>query len=146
MKKPIEQQVAELTIEQRNSLKEIYKKFTMSAIIVWVIAFLVGAGLFANFTVKAEEAKDRRDSIQTQIDLNETTFTLNFDLYDELHEAEDEYYDMQGKKPLAFFALGGILLIGIGTVCGIFKSKYPYFSEKKYSYLKKSGYYNSLQN
>lgn len=146
MKKTIEQQVAELTFEQKNTLKEIYKKFAISVLIVWVVAFLVGAGLFVNFTVKAEEAKDRKESIQTQINLNKMSFNFNFDLYDELYEAEDEYYDMQEKKPLAFFALSGILLIGFGIVLVTFKSKYPYFSEKKYSHLKKTGFYSNLQN
>lgn len=146
MKRTIEQQIVELTFEQKNNLKEIYKKFAISVAIVWVIAFLVGAGLFVSFTVKAEEARDRKESIQAQIDLNKMSFNFNFDLYDELYEAEDEYYDMQGKKPLAFFALGGVLLIGFGIVLVTFKSKYPYFSEKKYSYLKKTGFFSNFQN
>ncbi len=145
MKKPIEQQIAELTYEQKNSLKDIYKKFLTSFIVVWVIAFLVGAGLFITFTVKAQEAKDRYDYLQTKIDLHAANYNWDFDLYDEKMDAFDEYYDMQEKKPLAFFAGGAVLALGLVLVLGIFKSKYPYFSEKKYSYLKKTGYYNNPQ-
>ena len=137
--------MAELTYEQKSSLKDIYKKFLTSFIIVWVVSFLVGASLFVTYAVKAEEAKNEYNYIETQIVLGEANSNWNFDLYDKKYEAFEEYNDMNGKKPLAFFAAGAVLLIGFGLVLGIFKVKYPYFSEKKYSYLKKTGYYNNPQ-
>lgn len=143
MKKPIEQQIAELTHEQRNSIKGIYKKYIVVYVAVLVIGIIVSAVSFMFVSMKLEKAEERYERLAIQQEINEKNGTFDFELSDEKTEAMDEYYDL---KPIRIFSLltGPIvILIGTGVIFGIFKSKYPYFSEKKYTYLKKNGYYNN---
>ena len=145
MAKPIEQQIAELTIEQRNSLPKIYKKYLICLGCIVLAGIIVLVSMFAVVSMKLEKAQERYERLETQQALNEMNGTFDFALSDEKLEAMDEYYDMIPLKPLSLCVGGAIILIGTLALFLIFRLKYPYFSEKKYTYLKKRGYYNAPQ-
>lgn len=143
LEKTIEQQVAELTPQQKNSIKDIYKKFIIVYVVVLVIGIIVSAASFMFVSMKLEQAQERYERLETQQAINEMNGTFDFALSDEKMEAIDEYYDL---KPIRVFSLltgPVVILIGTGVILVVFKSKYPYFSEKKYTYLKKVGYFNN---
>lgn len=145
MAKPIEQQVAELTNEQRSSIKSIYKKMVIVEICCIIIGLIISACSFVFVAVKAEEAKDRYEMLETQQALNEMNGTFSFALSDEEMEAMDEYYDYKGIQIFSLLPGLGLSLIGIIVSYCIMKAKYPYYSEGKYKYLRNSGYYNAPQ-
>ncbi len=133
----IEQQIAELTPEQKNNMGKIYKRYIICLISVFLIGVLVGIGIFAKASINEKKAKDEHDGLQTKIELSEITHKYDTSLFDESSEALDEYYDAKLLKSSALAIGSAISLIGILVVFIAFKKKYPYFSEKKYSYLKK---------
>ncbi len=136
-KKPIEQQVAELTLEQKSNMGKIYKKYIIWLIAIFLVGVLVGIGISAEASINEKRAKDKHDKIQTQIELNEATNKYDFSLFDESLEALDEYYDAKQRKNSALVTGSAISFFGVLGVYFIFKKKYPYFSERKYAYLKK---------
>ncbi|MBO5870634.1 MAG: hypothetical protein J6Q89_07795 [Clostridia bacterium] len=133
----LEQRVAELTPEQKSNMGKIYKNYIISLLSVILVGVLLTIGLFLEGSIKEERAKDEYDKIQTMIELNETNNKYDFSLFDESLEALDEFYDMKQKKNLSFVIGSGVTFFGVLAVYFIFKIKYPYFSEKKYTYLKK---------
>jgi hypothetical protein len=133
----IEQQIAELTPEQRNNMGKIYKKLILSLIAVVLVGVLVGVGLFVEASIRLEKAEEKHDRISTKIELNTASNSYDFSLYDEQKEALNEYYDIKQERPVSLVIGTGISFIGVVAVGLVFKAKYPYFSEKKYSYLKK---------
>ncbi len=143
MAKPIEQQVAELTNEQRNSIKSIYKKAVIAEICCIIIGLIISACSFVFVAVKAEEAEDRYNKLDAQVSMN----PFDFDLRDEWLDAMDEYHTYEDKGIKILSIVPGLILAFVGIIASlcIIKAKYPYFSEKKYTYLKKSGYYNAPQ-
>ena len=136
-KKTIEQQIAELTPEQKNNMGKIYKKYVLSLISIVLVGVILIIGIFAYASIREEQAKDEHDKIQATIELNKSNNTYDFSLYDESMEAIDEYYNIKQLKPLSLVIGGIVTMIGVVIVYVIFKKKYPYFSEKKYTYLKK---------
>lgn len=138
MSKPsIEQQVAELTPEQRNRMGTVYKKYLITLLLVALAGVLVTIGLFVEANIRETIAHNRHEALQAEIELNEMTNTYNAALFDESQEALDEYYDSKQQKGLSLMIGSGVMLGGLVITYGIFKKKYPYFSEKKYAYLKK---------
>ncbi len=133
----LEQQIAELTPEQKNNMGKIYKKYIIFLISILLVGVLVGIGIFAEASINEKKAKDKHDKIQTLIELNETTNKYDFSLFDEDLEALDEYYDAKLRKNSALVIGSAIAFFGVLGVYFTFKKKYPYFSEKKYTYLKK---------
>ena len=132
-----EQQIAALTPEQKRSMGTIYKKYIVTLLLIALAGVFIIAGLFVGATIREGNAKVRYDAIQTQIELNEMTNTYDASLFDESSEALDEYYDMKQQKNLSLVIGSGVVVVGVLVTYGIFKKKYPYFSEKKYTYLKK---------
>ena len=127
-RKPIEQQVAELTPEQKNNMGKIYKKYSISIVSILLIFFILVIAMFAYASSKEKQAKTRADMI-----LENNIFSS----YDEREELLEEYYDAKQLKPLTLIVGGGVSLAAIVVVCLIIQRKYPYFSEQKYKYLKK---------
>lgn len=134
----IEQQIAELTPEQRNAMGNIYKKYVISLIVVFLLGVLAAVGMFVEASIREGQANDELDKIQTMIALNEITNKYDFSLFDESSEALDEYYDAKHDKNWAPAKGSAVSFFGVLIVIIIFKKKYPYFSEKKYTYLKKA--------
>ena len=134
---PIEQQIAELTPEQKNAMGKIYKKYAISIIAVLLLCVIAIVVLYAQASTKEEQAKEEYDIIQTKIALYEQAKRYDLSLYDESMKALDEYHDAQQAKYFVLVAVSVVGILGILAVMFIFKKKYPYFSEKKYAYLKK---------
>ena len=129
-KKPIEQQVAELTPEQKSKMGKIYKGYliaTISVLLASVIAIVV---LYSGASIRCEQAKEKYDRLEAQS-------LYNINLFDERMEAMDAYYDAKIDKGVALMIGGGIGSVCLLAVAIFVKVKYPYFSEKKYTYLKK---------
>ena len=139
--KTVEQQVAELTQEQKNNMGKIYKNYVFSLISVVLVGVILIIGIFAYASIEGEKAKDRYDAYQTSQEIREQTDKLQgkFTVYGigEGMELLDEYYKFERLKPLALVIGGVVVMIGVIIVYLVFKNKYPYFSEKKYKYLKK---------
>ena len=114
-----------------------YKKYVLSIVLVFCVGILIALGLFAEASIREEKAKEKHNRIQAQIELNEQTNEYDFSLFDESSNALDEYYDMKQQKNLSLVIGSGIAFFGVLITYFIFKRKYPYFSEKKYNYLKK---------
>ena len=133
----VEQQVAELTAEQKSNMGKIYKKYILSVVLVALAGVLIAIGLFVEAGIKEEKAKDKYDGIQIQQELNELTNEYDFSLFDESIEALDAYHDAQRQKDTCLMIGSGVAFFGVLTVYFVFRKKYPYFSEKKYACLKK---------
>lgn len=129
----IEQQITELTPEQRNNMGKIYKKYVISLVSLVIIGVLLSLVIFAAASIKEERAENRYDRYQTELAIN----PYDFSLMEASSDAFDEYMDIAENKYLSFVLGGSFILLGCFVVYFIFKIKYPYFSEKKYSYLKK---------
>ena len=140
MKKPIEQQVAELTLEQRGSLKKIYKRTLVAELIVAGIAIFACLAMFIFLGIETAEAKEEMEFYQTQIEIEENMPGLNFDfeLHEEYREAMDEYYDLKQVTNIAYIAIGLLAMLAIVGIAIFVKTQYPYFSEAKYRYCKKN--------
>lgn len=137
-KNTIEQQVAELTNEQRLTVMSIGKKYRLSllpAIFISIIAVIVSVCFLA-------ESKDISESIESYQYLRELSMEdLNFTKAFEYSETIDELFDKKdecSKAATTTLIIGGItgIVYIIGTIL-FFKTKYPYFTEGKYEYLKK---------
>ncbi len=136
--KSIEQQIAELTPEQKSNMGKIFKREIISIAAV-LIGFIVIAGsIFAYASIKEKQAKVEYDTIQAQIEFNTTIHYHDLTFYDKSEELFDEYYDMKQLKTDSLMVGSGVSLAAVLVICAIFKVKYPYFSEKKYKYLKKT--------
>ncbi len=136
-KKTIEEQIAELTPEQKNSMGKIYKKLNISIITVFLICIVLIIGIFFYFHNEEKRASDEHDRIQTTIDINSSNYKYDFSLYDDSDEALDRVYDMQEAQYLTIIIGCLVGILAIGMILVVFKTKYPYYSEKKYKYLKK---------
>ena len=139
--KTVEQQVAELTQEQKNNMGKIYKNYVFSLISVVLVGVILIIGIFAYASIEGEKAKDKYDAYQTSQEIREQTDKLQGKItvygIGEGMELLDEYHKMKLLKPLSLVIGGVVCMIGVIAVYLIFKKKYPYFSEKKYTYLKK---------
>ena len=140
MKKTIEQQVAELTPEQRGSLKKIYKRTFVAELIVAGIALFACLAMFIFLGIETAEAKEEMEYYQTQIEIEENMpgFHFDFELHEEYQEAMDEYYDLKQITNIGYIAIGLFAILAIVGIAVFVKTKYPYFSEAKYRYCKKN--------
>jgi len=135
--KTLQEQIAELTEDQKNNMGKIYKKYVISIAVILVISICTIVGLLVTGSIREEKAKEKYDRIQTQIAMNERLNIHDFSLLDESSEASDAYYDIIEQKYLSIGIVAGVGFVGLLIIYFIFKRKYPYFSEKKYAYLKK---------
>ena len=137
MKKPIEQQVAELTPEQRGNLGKAFKLMIMLIIISLLIGILTGLVFYAENKEQEKIAKEKYDETQAKIDEASENNIFDLSLYDDNLEAMNEYYDKKNKTYRGV-VYGGIVASGCCFASAFYMNyKYPYFSEKKYFYLKK---------
>lgn len=137
--RPIEIQVAELNEEQKDNIVKLYKK-QFNWTIVAMIVFLIAVVFFIGFRVVAADAADEHERIETSIALNEVTNTYNFELYEESMDALNRQYDFKQYSHLSLIIGGGVSIVFSGTalaIVGSGKKKMPYYSEKKYRYIKK---------
>ena len=103
-----------------------------------MVGVLVAVGMFVEARIRERRAKDEHDKIQTMIALNEKNNKYDFSLFDESSDALHEYYDAKRDKSSALVKGSVISFFGVLAVIIVFKKKYPFFSEKKYTYLKKA--------
>lgn len=136
-KMSIEQQVAELTPEQKNNLLKAWKKYVKISIAIVVLMFIALIGMYVEAGIRVEEANDKYERIQTQIALNEYNGGYDSSLYSARYDAWDELYDAKQDQNRAFIICGGAGFVAALVTLFVFKKKYPHFSEKKCRYLKK---------
>lgn len=136
-KKTMEQQITELTTEQRNNLGKIFKKLMISYTVIISLGVILSIGLLLFSTMKAGHAKSQYDAIQNQLDYNQRNNIYNLDLFDESSALFDEYLDWIEFRPLSVTVVAIIAIVAVLITLLIFKIKYPYFSEDKYLYLRK---------
>ena len=137
--RPIEIQVAELNEEQKDNIVKLYKK-QFNWTIVAMIVLIIAVGFFIGFRVVSAEAADEHEKIETSIALNEDSNTYNFELFEESMDALNRQYDFEQYSHLSLIIGGGVSLIFSGIALAIVssgKKQMPYYSEKKYRYIKK---------
>ncbi|MBR5239294.1 MAG: hypothetical protein IKW04_01795 [Clostridia bacterium] len=149
MKKTLEEQIAELTPEQKSNMKTIYKKYfccTTCICIIFVIIMIAGFGYFSKEEQKAKAIYDYKvTTIELDNQFKEQLAEINGEMYigpnsyevPEVAAAREKYQNMSLAKFGTLVVGGAIGLVSTLAVFCIFKKKYPYFSEKKYKYLKK---------
>lgn len=133
----IEQQIAELTPEQKANMGKLFKKYIAGIVVVCLVAILAAGGLFVETSLRLEKAEERYERISTEIELNAENNTYDLSLFDEKREALDEYYDIKEERLNSLYVGCAIAFFGVIVIEVIYRKKYPYFSEKKYAYLKK---------
>ena len=133
-KTTIEQQVAALTPEQRANMKPIYRKYFSASILVLLLAVVLGVVSFLLISKAADDAKARLDELDRLTDENPSYI---LECIDEKLDCIDRYYDMKSLKPMALGVFGIVCILGAIVIYFVFKRKYPYFSEKKYAFIKK---------
>ena len=143
MKKPIEQQIAELTEEQKANLKPLYKKYGIILLSILGICAILGTIGYLYTSSLVNEAEEKYNDLCYATELNADLGIIDLDLMDEHHEAMDAYFDLLPFTYAPIGAAGLLLIIGVLVTYFVFKKKYPYFTEKRYTYLKKSGYYTA---
>lgn len=138
--RPIEIQVAELNEEQKNNIVMLYKK-QFKILIIAMIVFAVVIVAFIGFRIAASIAKDDWDRIETSITLSGMDGSYDMGLFDANYDAMNRYYDLLQYSNLSLMIGGGLALI-IGCISLIVlsngKKQFPYYSEKKYRYIKKT--------
>ena len=139
MKDSIENQVAQLTEEQKRNMGKIYKKYTISLCSIFVITVITAVFAYFYFGAQAEKAADRYEAMKTQNELQQMQAEMTGSFYVPPANTSTlvAYYDLLQDQGISIMVIGIIGLICEFAVYLIFKKKYPYFSEKKYKYLKK---------
>jgi len=162
--KTMEQQIAELTPEQKASMGGIYRMYVICLAVMAIAALLVGGGLFLHFNGEANEIGKRIEALEGMREVAEANAEVEAKLSDKLHneitggeldtvdmkvavasmeytgkirDLQDEKSSMQQNRYRALMITGAALLVLLVAVIIIFKVKYPYFSENKYEYMKK---------
>lgn len=135
--KPIEQQVAELTPQQRMSLGKIFKWYLVTLILLVAIGVSLVVGLYVYYDSAADAAELKHDAVQLHIALNEGLGEFDLSLYDKSQQYLDEYFDMEQMKSSALLIGSGFSFVGVLVLYLVVKLKYPYFSEQKYFYVRK---------
>lgn len=131
--RPIDIQVAELTPEQKRKIPKIYKAHLLFSFIL--VGALLVALLFAQIGVL--NARSDLEAIQDKINSAVPEWT-GIQYFAE-ETAAYEAYDSAIHVRMLISIIGGItvLILALGAQLFISK-KYPFYSEKKYTYLKKS--------
>lgn len=134
----MQEQVAELSYEQKLSIMKIRKCAVIFEAFLMVI-LVVALALTVFFHIQAADAKDEADRIDTMRKLDAINGKFSLNSFDEWEEAFDRYCDMQDAGMYTML-IGGVVLVlgGVGELVYI-KTKYPYYSDKKYKYIKKNG-------
>ena len=133
---PIEEQVSQLTKEQRDNIPKIRKQL-ISVIAIFAIAcILLGAVASLAYTLKANNALTQfkatmKELLETDDNLKRFELLVKQNEYLEVYEQSLKV----GHYPLVFAAVG--ILIGATIIIMVFNKKYPYFSEQRYSYIRK---------
>ncbi len=133
----IQEKIAAMTPEQKRSIGGLYKKYITTLVIIVVIGAVITAGFYFFFSLQADSAYDEYEAISTTIELDGMKGYCDFSLYEKQLESYNRYCDFEVLKPLSFSFGGLILIIGTLATFFVYKKKYPYFSEKAHSYLKK---------
>lgn len=134
MEMSIEQQVAALTDEQKANMGRIYKRYVTTLLSIVAAVVIVAVAVFVCITLKIDEVQNKREALAISMQLDPLN---SLSLFDESSALLDQYYDLQQWKSYVLILAGVTALMAVLIVFVIFKKKYPYFSEKKYTYLKK---------
>lgn len=127
--RPIEMQVAELTPEQRKKLPKIYTTSVIAVVVPVIVLVLVVFGLFARGFELREEAVLHTEMIDMGV--------YDFTEYDEFYEKMDEA-DAMIETAFIVSGVGAVFLIVYVLIFNVaIYKRYPYYSEKRYFYLKK---------
>lgn len=130
--RPIDIQVAELTPEHKRKIPKIYKAHLLFSFVL--IGSLLVALLFAQIGVFA--ARSDLDAVQHKIHAGGSLGGIH---YFAEETAAYEAYDSAIHTRMLVSIIGGIsvLILALGAQVFIAK-KFPFYSEKKYTYLKNS--------
>jgi len=138
----MEQQIASLTPEQRASMKPIYRRYALCLVASIVLAVVVTVVLFLIFRAELAKAEEEYDRLDRAVELEEQKQEMfggfiDLDLLAAHSDAMEHYFDCKGRTFVPFI-IGGFMLFALAlVVMVVFKVKYPFFSEKRYGYLKK---------
>jgi len=154
MKKNIEQEVATLTTEQKDSLPDIYKTQMIGQTLILTIFLIVATILFTRFSIKENAAEDNYNLLTSNQNMTMTvdgtiTNSLSLDSMQmsSIHILDNDDAQLQlleEKKEMGTFKWVSLAVCGVSGLICIFilhfllKKKHPYYSEKKYKYLKKN--------
>ena len=128
--RPIAVQVAELTDEQRANIPNIYKKHFIFSVCTVLVEFVLMA-ITAFMYIKAEAMYKEYNSIG----LN--TFDLgNIQKRSELWQNYDKMSDLVFIMFIVIMVYSVIMIIASLLVKSYITKKYPYYSEKRYRYIK----------
>lgn len=133
--KSIEKQISELTEEQKINILEKGKRFCIVSIVCYIVMFMIIGGWFVLSSVMIEGAEANVNMLKTKLDLGigEHSVVLNQWL-DAIHVHGiilDVCSAVNVVIAVAFLSFLAIRII-------LFKKKYPYYSDRRYSYLKKA--------
>ena len=141
-KKPVSEIAAELTEEQKKTVKKLFV-INVAAVCVAIAMALVFAFLLGTGTVAKNEAKDQLDDYYERQEMLADKDPLYF-LNEE--NLENPYYDQYMEISGSLLQLskimmicGGVLFVIMVIAAVVQSKKYPYYSEKLYFYLKKNG-------
>lgn len=150
-KRPIQQQVAELTEEQKDNIVSAFKKSLWSMIPLYVL-FICAVILVNVWSGQATEAywaaSDRqyevRDMYADIVQIDGETLTLwNLDHpkvieADSLAEAAEQKADALKAARIYVLIVGAVVLVGGNVILNLMVAKkYPYYTEKRYYCIKK---------
>ena len=127
--RPIEMQVATLTPEQRAKIPKIFKTALVLCLVPLFIFLLTVIATYARVFELREEAELHSEMIDMGV--------YDFTAYDEYYDMLDEV-DKANETAFVVTVAGAISIIVYVLVVNLVISKrYPFYSEKRYYYLKK---------
>ncbi len=159
MTKNIAQEVAELTSEQKNNIANIHLKQLVGETLIITITLIVAIVSFVRFSIKENAANTTYVFLKENPSFSSISCEIIGDPTDEgsipleSSQIQSNYNaqmkSLEERKEMNTLKWSSIIICGIfGLIClavlHIFlKKKHPYYSEKKYRYLKKNKDINS---
>lgn len=131
-KRPIEQQVADLTADQKQKLGKIF--WTQLIVVILLVATCLTIIVCGSITI--HQANTELDQLQFQIDM-EDPLEYNAALHDQYWVAWDKLDAAWEFYPILLIVYGAIAMAALVIMMVVTAKKFPYYSEKKYFYVRK---------
>ena len=123
-----------LTLEQKASIRPIYKKYITLLLSVFLVFVLAMA---ASIVISSNTAKDAKAKYDMLVEQTENSSFYNASLWEQRSEAFDEYLRIRSLGTTAFLTIDVLALIYVIVLRVVFKKKYPYFTEDLFYYMRK---------
>lgn len=152
MKKNIEQEVATLTPEQKDSLPNIYKTQMIGQTLILAVALIIATICFARFSIKENAAEDNYNLLTSNQNMTMTvdgtitnSLSLDSTQMNSIHILDNNDAQLQlleEKNEMGTYKWVSLVVCGVAGIICLFilhiflKKKHPYYSGKKYKYLK----------